>query len=141
MQNDLNSSNKESAIVLLGVRKSYPNEGKLALRDVSLTVKEGEFLCIVGPSGCGKSTVLKIIAGLEQAERGEVHAPAQLSMVFQIGALLPWLTVADNIALVLKAQKKDDKTIAHATKQYLDMVGLGEFAGKYPRELSGGQRQ
>jgi NitT/TauT family transport system ATP-binding protein len=146
MQKDSNSNSGAGAIALLGVGKTYPLTGlgvfsKPALSDISLAVREGEFLCIVGPSGCGKSTLLKILAGLEKASRGEVHVPSKLSMVFQNGALLPWLTVKENVEFGLRVQKKPPKDIEHAGKKYLEMVGLSDFAAKYPRELSGGQRQ
>jgi ABC-type nitrate/sulfonate/bicarbonate transport system ATPase subunit len=143
MQNDSNSNNTtdERGVVLLGIGKTYPHTPHAALHDISLSVKSGEFLCIIGASGCGKSTLLKIIAGLEKADVGELHAPAQVSMVFQSGALLPWLTVQENAAFGLSAQGKNKAGAGHAEKKYLDMVGLGGFAQKYPRELSGGQRQ
>ncbi len=140
MQNDSNSNNA-GAIALISVSKTYPGTEKPALHDVSLNVAGSEFLCIVGPSGCGKSTLLKIIAGLEKADKGEVHVPQKLSMVFQSGALLPWLTVEENVEFGLRAQQRLEKDIENAVQKYLEMVGLSNFASKYPRELSGGQHQ
>jgi NitT/TauT family transport system ATP-binding protein len=128
-------------IDLKNIHKTYPGTGTPALRDVSLAIKAEEFVTIIGPSGCGKSTLLKIIAGLEQADRGTVEVPKELSMVFQNAALLPWLTVKDNVAFGLHAQHKDTKEIEHLRKQHLELVGLQAFGEKYPRELSGGQRQ
>ncbi|HEY5383224.1 MAG TPA: ABC transporter ATP-binding protein [Candidatus Paceibacterota bacterium] len=136
-----NLNDEESGVVLIGVSKTYVNTPKAALHDVSLAIKSGEFLCIVGASGCGKSTLLKIITGLERADKGELHAPAHVSMVFQSGALLPWLTVEENVKFGLPSQEKNKKDAGQPEKKYLDMVELSDFAQKYPRELSGGQRQ
>jgi NitT/TauT family transport system ATP-binding protein len=128
-------------IKLEHIHKTYPGVATAALRDVSLEVKPQEFVIIVGPSGCGKSTLLKIIAGLEEPTGGTIEKPKEVGMVFQNGALLPWLTVKDNVAFGMHAQHKNAKDIEHSCKQYLEMVGLGHFGDKYPRELSGGQRQ
>jgi ABC-type nitrate/sulfonate/bicarbonate transport system ATPase subunit len=108
-----------------------------ALKDISLSIQTEEFVAIVGPSGCGKSTLLKIIAGLEKASSGGVVVPPNVSMAFQSGALLPWLTVEANVALGLREEKNVEKIV----KEFLTMVGLSDFAKKYPRELSGGQKQ
>ena len=115
--------------------------GSRALTDVNFKVKGGEFFCIVGASGCGKSTILKIIAGLEEATSGKVKKPKAVSMVFQSGALLPWLSVYENVALGLKAWDEDEKKVWAESQKYIEMVGLTEFVEKYPRDLSGGQRQ
>ena len=111
------------------------------MTSVSFEVKDGEFFCLVGPSGCGKSTILKIISGLDQQSSGQVSKPGGVAMVFQTGALLPWLNVYDNAALGLKAKNVPEKKIAEVCGRYLDMVGLASLAQKFPRELSGGQRQ
>jgi ABC-type nitrate/sulfonate/bicarbonate transport system ATPase subunit len=137
MQNDSNLN----SISLEHVGKTYPGVASPALRDISLAVKTEEFLTIIGPSGCGKSTLLKIIAGLEKADRGTVEVPREISMVFQNGALLPWLTVSENVAFGLHAKHTSGKDLEQAIKQHLQMVELEAFADKYPRELSGGQRQ
>jgi NitT/TauT family transport system ATP-binding protein len=113
----------------------------VALRDFSFEVAPGEFVCLIGPSGEGKSTVLQLIAGLESASAGMVTAPANVSMVFQAGALLPWLTVLDNIGLGLVVRKMARAKVRTESEKYLDMMGLRGFESKYPRELSGGQRQ
>jgi len=123
------------------VSKTYSGNPLPSLSDVSFDVSEGEFFCLVGPSGCGKSTVLKIIAGLEEASGGEAAKPKEVAMVFQSGALLPWLSVYENIALGLKAKSVESKKIQEECAKYIEMTGLQEFTNKYPRDLSGGQRQ
>lgn len=128
-------------ISLQKVSKQYSGAQAPAIEDVSLDVMAGEFVVIVGSSGCGKSTVIKIVAGLERATSGEVVVPPRVSMVFQAGALFPWLTVRDNLGIVLAAQHLTKTTITKKSKEYLDLVGLSDYGDQYPRELSGGQRQ
>ena len=127
-------------IELKNVGKTFPGES-IGLANVSLSVAQGEFLCLVGPSGSGKSTILKLIAGLEMPGSGVVTKPDRVSMVFQDGALFPWLTVAENVALVLQAQGDAPATVRRDTAQFLAMIGLQDFTDKFPRDLSGGQRQ
>jgi len=117
------------------------------LEDVSLSVKQGEFVCIVGPSGCGKSTLLNIIGGFLKQTRGtalvegaEVRGPDPARIfVFQENGVFPWLTVEDNIGFGLLGKPADyrEKRVRH----YIEMVGLTGFEKSYPRELSGGMRQ
>jgi NitT/TauT family transport system ATP-binding protein len=128
-------------IVLSNVSKSYETPPVFVVRDLSLSINEGEFFCLVGPSGCGKSTALKMIAGIEAPTRGTVVRPAQVGMVFQSYALLPWLTVEDNVAFPARMQNVKEDDVKKLTEEYLHMVHLEAFAKKYPRELSGGQRQ
>ncbi|HWS55887.1 MAG TPA: ABC transporter ATP-binding protein, partial [Pyrinomonadaceae bacterium] len=117
------------------------------LRDVNLTVREGEFLCIVGPSGCGKSTLLNIIAGFIKATRGEVFIdgrpvtgpdPRRI-FIFQENGIFPWLTVEENIGFGLLDAKPAERreTVAH----YVRVVGLNGFERAYPHALSGGMKQ
>ena len=127
-------------IVFNQVNKIYPDNTQ-ALKDVSFQVEPGEFFCIVGHSGCGKSTILKLIAGLEQPNSGQIDAPKEVSMVFQSGALLPWLSVYENVALGLRAQHAGEKKVVEECHKYIGMTGLLEFQAKYPHDLSGGQRQ
>lgn len=138
MQNDTNSNN---IIVFEKVSKIYEPDKEVALRDASFSVAKGTFMCIIGPSGEGKSTILELIAGLERQSSGTITKPEHISMVFQAGALLPWLTVSDNVALGLRARKEAERTITTMVEKYVGMVGLKGMEGKYPRELSGGQRQ
>jgi NitT/TauT family transport system ATP-binding protein len=118
-----------------------------ALDDVSIEVREGEFLCIIGPSGCGKTTLLWSMAGLHDLTGGEIRLDGQtitgphpeIAMIFQDANLLPWRTLEKNIQLPfeLKRKKPDTERIQHL----LNRVGLTGFDNKYPRELSGGMQQ
>lgn len=132
-------------------KKFRTNNGETveALQGISLAISPNDFVCIVGPSGCGKSTLLRIAAGLEQATCGMVmyrEAPvtkptAQIGMVFQEYSLLPWRTVLDNVALGLEFAGLEKSKCTAKGSEYLEMVGLTEFAQAYPHELSGGMRQ
>lgn len=124
-----------------GVSKIFEPEKEVALRDVSFSVATGEFICVIGPSGGGKSTVLKLIAGLEQPSSGRITKPEGVSMVFQAGALLPWLTVFENVTLGLTAKKYSKRKAESESLKYIQMMGLAGMESKYPRDLSGGQRQ
>jgi ABC-type nitrate/sulfonate/bicarbonate transport system ATPase subunit len=129
-------------ITLTDVAKKYdPKTTVWAVKDINLSVTEGEFLCIVGPSGCGKSTVLKMIAGLEELSSGQLNRVGKISMVFQSGALFPWLNVYENIKFGLQMQGISDQKAKPVVEQFLEIVGLEHFGKKYPRELSGGQKQ
>lgn len=128
-------------IVFTDVYKSYETPPVYVVRHFSLTVQRGEFFCLVGASGCGKSTVIKMIAGIENPTKGKLIRPPHVGMVFQSYALLPWLTVEENVAFAPRMQGFDAKRIKHVTHHYIHMVHLDEFAKKYPRQLSGGQRQ
>ncbi len=128
-------------LALKDVSKVYKQEKVTALADVSLEINQGEFFCLVGPSGCGKSTILRIIAGLEKPSSGTVQSPAEVSMVFQSGALLPWMNVEENVSFVCKAKGLSSFKAEEQTTRYLRMVDLEGFRYHYPRELSGGQRQ
>ncbi len=122
----------------------------IALRDVDLEIRDGEFVAIVGPSGCGKTTFLNMVAGFikpltgELLVRGEpVHGPgADRAMVFQDYALLPWRTVEANVRFGLEMREKGDKAqLAQRIQEKIDLVGLSGFEKSYPHELSGGMRQ
>ncbi len=121
----------------------------LALENINLQIREGEFVAFVGPSGCGKSTLLRIINGLIAPTRGEVlyKEKAQsginmdCGMVFQAFALLPWLTVSQNIELALKARNVPENRCKRIAAHYIDKVGLDGHEDAYPRELSGGMKQ
>jgi NitT/TauT family transport system ATP-binding protein len=121
-----------------------------ALEEVSLDVKEGEFVCLVGPSGCGKSTLLNLIAGLDRPERGviladdrEVTGPGPDRLVmFQESALFPWLDVMDNVLFGLKRKRRTPrKELRDVAMHYLRLVGLERFAHASVHELSGGMKQ
>lgn len=134
------------AIVTLdGVSKTYPN-GTNALAEVDLDVAEGEFLSLLGPSGCGKSTALRLIAGLSPATAGRIGFPAsagarpEIGFVFQEPTLMPWASVRDNVSLPLRLNHAPAREIGPAVDEALAQVGLADFAGAYPRELSGGMK-
>ena len=121
-----------------------------ALDNVSLNIREGEFVCLVGPSGCGKSTLLNIIAGLEMPDLGQVTADGrpvrgpgrERMMMFQESALFPWLDVMDNVLFGLKLKpnltRNERREVA---KYYLHLVGLDKFSDANIHELSGGMKQ
>ena len=128
---------------------SHRYHGRLVLQDVSFAIEAGEIVCIIGPSGCGKSTLLRMIGGLERAEGGTVWmegaAPAAslnpLTFVFQDFALLPWRTVADNIALVLEQHPLSAAERRERIHDVLTRTQLTEFAHAWIRQLSGGMKQ
>ncbi|MCS6962761.1 ABC transporter ATP-binding protein [Thermoflexus sp.] len=121
----------------------------LALREVSLTLQPGEFVCLVGPSGCGKTTLLRILAGLLPPTRGEVWLGEQplrgpdrrVGIVFQKDSLLPWRTAMENVRLPLELSGWPRPEAAGRAQALLEQVGLQGFEHAYPRELSGGMQQ
>lgn len=122
--------------------------GKLeVIKEVSFSLKEGEFVSIVGPSGCGKSTLLRMIAGIEKPSSGritfygrEINSPdPRISMIFQSFALVPWLKVIEQVELPLKARGVENSR--EIARRWLSLVGLSEFEEFLPKELSGGMRQ
>ena len=136
------------------VKKIYPSltskgQEVLALDDVSLEVNKNEFYSILGHSGCGKTTLLNLIAGFEVPTSGRIECAGKLvsapgadrSMVFQDYALFPWLTVYDNIAFGLKIKGMSSNEIDQVVTRFAALVGLSQFTGHYPHQLSGGMRQ
>jgi ABC-type nitrate/sulfonate/bicarbonate transport system ATPase subunit len=123
------------------VSKIFEHEQGYALTDVSFSVREGEFICLVGPSGGGKSTILKLIAGITEPTSGHVYRPQRVSMVFQTAALFPWLTVLENVMLVLTAKNMREEHAKKIARMHIDTLGLSDFCDKRPADLSGGQRQ
>ena len=129
---------------------TFPSKrgGVTALDGVSFGVPASEFVCVVGPSGCGKSTLLRIIAGLLPASRGQVTFDGSLpggrlrgGLVAQENGTFPWMTVLDNVAFGLEMLGMAKAPRRDRARQFLDRVGLGQFAGHYPHELSVGMRQ
>src|SRR5512142_1903653 len=120
-----------------------------AVQNVTLSIKEGEFVALVGPSGCGKSTLLRIISGLNKPTSGVVlyrdnvlvGVNPYATIVFQTFALFPWLNVQQNVELALKVRGVPAEERSHKAIALLDKVGLDGFENAYPRELSGGMRQ
>jgi NitT/TauT family transport system ATP-binding protein len=140
------------ALILDSISKSFVlDDGSVveALSSITLGVADSEFVSVLGPSGCGKTTLLRIVAGLEAPTSGtiildgeKIEGPSpRMAMIFQEYSLYPWMTVINNIefGLEMRGMKREERR-EKATK-YLDIVGLGEFADRYPYELSGGMRQ
>jgi bicarbonate transport system ATP-binding protein len=143
----------EEFLVLKNVTKIYPTSDgpNVVIKDINLTVKQGEFICIIGHSGCGKSTLLNTVSGFATPDAGTVHMAGKpiagpgpdRMVVFQNYSLMPWLTAYDNVYLALdavfpnKARSEKD----HIVQEHLTMVGLGDAMQKKPPQLSGGMRQ
>ncbi|WP_146547682.1 ABC transporter ATP-binding protein [Rummeliibacillus suwonensis] len=138
----------ENVLELKNIQLAYETQGEdvLALQNIDLNIKEGEFVCILGPSGCGKSTLLKILAGFITPTEGSAKIDGSeinsidwnRGVVFQQAALYPWLTVEQNVNFGLKMRKKKDAT---TVRYFLDKVGLSQFSHNKPYELSGGMKQ
>ena len=136
-------------ITLTNVSKHFAEDGTqgmAALEDINLEIFPGEIFILVGPSGSGKSTLLRIMSGLEKVYDGTVivhegHTVEDFSFVFQQFALLPWLTVAENISLGLVARKLSPHRIKERVNKELKRFGLERFGHSYPKDLSGGMRQ
>lgn len=138
-------------IVLDHVNKSYP-DGHTAVRDLNITIADGEFLILVGPSGCGKTTTLNMIAGLEDISSGELRIAGErvnekapkdrdIAMVFQSYALYPHMTVRQNIAFPLTLAKMRKADIAQKVSETAKILDLTNLLDRKPSQLSGGQRQ
>jgi iron(III) transport system ATP-binding protein len=145
-----------SAVELVGLRKSYRDV--TVLDDFSLRANQGELVTLLGPSGCGKTTTLRCIAGLERAERGEIHIGERLvacperrvflpanrrdvGMVFQSYALWPHMSVFGNVAYPLRVRRRDRRERHKAVMEILELVGMDRYAQRQVTELSGGQQQ
>ena len=134
-------------IALEGVGKRF-RDGAVALDGISLNVERGEFVTFLGPSGCGKSTLLKLVSGLSPASAGTVevngitpkNAREMMSFIFQDATLLPWRTVEENVGLELELEHAAREVRHERVAKMLDIVGLGDVAKRYPRQLSGGMK-
>jgi NitT/TauT family transport system ATP-binding protein len=148
------SAQLPAQVTLRGVTKVFPavagGKPVHALGPIDIEIRKGEFFAVVGPSGCGKSTLLELIAGLTAPTEGEIefegraigdNVPDGIGVVFQEDACFPWLNVLENVefGLRLKTIGADEK--ARQAAAVIDMMGLREFAGSYPAQLSGGMRQ
>ena len=154
--NDFEKSD-ETVIEIKNLSLSYESEKStdVALKDVNLEIKKGEFICIVGPSGCGKSTLLSVLEGLNKATSGEVRINGKIvdspgverAAVFQNYSLFPWMTALQNVSFaVYETQKKRGKKISKKNADeiaatFLNRVELNHFENKLPGELSGGMQQ
>jgi nitrate/nitrite transport system ATP-binding protein len=136
-------------IARLGKTYETPQGPAVVVRDFTLEIREGEFVCLLGHSGCGKSTVLSILMGLNRPTTGgvtiagrEVDGPGtDRGVVFQSATLLPWLTVRENVALALGQRRRAADGRAPTADDYLAAVGLAGLGDRYPRELSAGMQQ
>ena len=140
-------------IQVKNVNKSFKQEdGDIlhVLDNINLDIKDREFICLLGPSGCGKTTLLRIIAGLDEPDSGEVNDSAGLikgpsrdrGFIFQQYSLFPWMTVLDNVVFGLNMCYPDKKEEnLESAKRYLQRVGLEDFQNSYPYQLSGGMKQ
>jgi NitT/TauT family transport system ATP-binding protein len=121
----------------------------VAFRNVDLQIRSKEVLCIVGPSGCGKTTLLRCVGGLLEPSSGQILIDNQIvdrprngvAVVFQHFGLLPWKTVAENVAFGLQMERAPRQLIKERTERYIRLVGLESFEAQYPYQLSGGMQQ
>lgn len=136
-------------LTLNNISKTFQEKAEkplLVLKNISIEIRAGEFFTFLGPSGSGKSTLLRIMSGLEKSFEGEINLASEItrsdfSFVFQQFALLPWLTVQENIGLGLAARNVSDKVQEIRVAKELKLFGLEKFARAFPRELSGGMKQ
>jgi spermidine/putrescine transport system ATP-binding protein len=140
----------DTIVNIVGVSKSFGSV--VAVDNISLEVRRGEFISLLGPSGCGKSTLLRMIAGFEQQDAGAIEIDGSnvadvppnrrpVNMVFQSYALFPHLTVFDNIAFGLRRKRLPRLEVNATVTQFLQLVGLEALGDRYPAQLSGGQQQ
>ena len=134
---------KKSIVRIQNISKTYQAEnGEIeALKDISFTIEEGEFVSIIGPSGCGKSTILSIIAGLEEKNSGEIQIDGEIGYMLQKDSLLEWLTIYKNVLFGLDIRKAKTTDNVKYVDNLLKKYNLYEFKDKYPNQLSGGMRQ
>ncbi|MFC5727572.1 MULTISPECIES: ABC transporter ATP-binding protein [Nocardioides] len=141
-----------ATITFKKAQRWYPGADEPAVPGIDLEIKDGEFMVLVGPSGCGKSTTLRMLAGLEEVNEGQIfigdrevtHLPPKdrdIAMVFQNYALYPHMSVADNMAFALKMAKVPDAERKQRVAEAAKMLGLEEYLDRKPKALSGGQRQ
>lgn len=141
---------KDPVVDIINVTKSFDDE--VAIRDISISIEDGEFITLLGPSGCGKTTALRIIGGFEECDSGEVFIDGKsakgippedraVNTVFQSYALFPHMNVYDNIAFGLRIAGKTKSEIAEIVQEALKLVRLEKVKHKKPRDLSGGQQQ
>lgn len=144
-------SRPDKGVQIEHVTKIYgdPATGVRALSDISLSIKDGEFISIVGPSGCGKSTLLRLVSGLVPVTSGVIKVAGEtvdqpvtdVGIVFQQPVLLDWRNIIDNVLFQIDMRDGDTKKTRARAEALLQQVGLGDFMTKWPHELSGGMKQ
>lgn len=142
--------NQPPFLLFDNVSMSYPN-GYMALRNINITINQGEFVCLIGHSGCGKSTLLSMVSGFSKPSKGQVLLKSEpinkpgpdRMVVFQNYALLPWRTVYENVYLAVNTVYKDKSNVEKnaIVRDHLALVGLTEAAEKKPTQISGGMKQ
>ncbi len=135
---------QQKLLSLSNVGKSFAGKVE-ALRGMSLTISDGDFISLLGPSGCGKSTALRLIAGLTVPTTGQIawhvdHGDHDIGFVFQEPTLMPWATIERNVWLPFRLAGKSFASARDTIHEALSLVGLESFASSYPRELSGGMK-
>lgn len=152
---DTPTSTEQASIRVAHVDKLYHKRQRRkssivhVLHDIDLTIKPGEFVCLLGPSGCGKTTLLKCIDGLVPIEGGEIRVSGHRitgpgpdrAFVFQNFGLFPWRNVLGNVTLPLESLGQSREQRQQTARKYIDMVGLSKFIDRHPHELSGGMQQ
>ncbi|WP_194409481.1 ABC transporter ATP-binding protein [Microbacterium cremeum] len=144
------ATDSRGAVVLAGITKYYGDQ--VAVDDLSLTIEPGEFISLLGPSGCGKTTTLRMIAGFEQPDAGDIRISGRpvrgvppyrrdVNTVFQAYALFPHLSVAENVAYGLQQRRTPKSEVRERVSQALDLVQMRRFGDRKPTQLSGGQQQ
>ncbi|WP_432240524.1 ABC transporter ATP-binding protein [Herbaspirillum robiniae] len=147
----MSTNHSSPQIRISGVNKVFKTDDRevVALKDISLEIPDGQFVCLLGPSGCGKSTLLNAIAGFALPSSGSITTGGKLveepgpdrGMVFQEYALFPWMTVEQNVAFGLEIKGTPKAKITARVTQLLDKLGLIDFRSRFPKDLSGGMRQ
>ena len=142
---------KRPQLIIRRVTKRFPVDADEveALGCIDLTIDAGQFVCLIGASGCGKSTLLRILAGFEEPTTGDVLASGQpirgpssdRGMVFQDYALFPWMTVKQNVGFGPRQKQLARKEVESIAEKFMKLVGLEQFADRYPSQLSGGMKQ
>lgn len=135
---------REPLLTMSHIEKTFAGD-VVALRDMNLTVNDGDFISLLGPSGCGKSTALRLISDLIHPTRGKIEwaggqGSGDLGVVFQEPTLMPWATVAQNVWLPFRLRGMPYNTVKDEILEALKLVGLEKFQTSYPRELSGGMK-
>jgi ABC-type nitrate/sulfonate/bicarbonate transport system ATPase subunit len=142
---------KRPQLIIRRVTKRFPvdTDEVEALGCIDLTIDAGQFVCLIGASGCGKSTLLRILAGFEEPTTGDVLASGKpirgpsvdRGMVFQDYALFPWMTVKQNVGFGPRQRQLPRKEVESIAEKFMELVGLEQFADRYPSQLSGGMKQ